>query len=125
MSDAPAPAPAAAPADPIVVEPTDTGVVARLNLKLLDQQSLQRVDELADKAMCGRPGATNLVLDMSRVQILPSLGMGGLVLLMKKYKERRQHLKLAAVQPQVVRALAITKLDHILELHDTVEAAVR
>jgi anti-anti-sigma factor len=118
MSDAPA-------ADPIVVEPTDTGVIARLNLKLLDDKSLKRMDEMIDKAACGRPGVTNIVLDMSRVQIVPSLGLGALVQLMKKYKERRQHVKLAAVQPQVRTAMAITRLDRVLDLHDTVESAGR
>lgn len=125
MSDAPAPAAPAAPADPIVVKLTDTGVIARLNLKLLDDKSLHRMDEMVDKAMCGRPGATHIVLDMSRVQIVPSLGLGALVQLMRKYKERRQHVRLAAVQPQVRTAMAITKLDHILDLHDTVESAMR
>ena len=118
MSDAPA-------ADPIVIEATDTGVVARLNLKLLDDRSLTRMDEMVDKAACGRAGATNIVLDMSRVQIVPSLGLGLLLTLMKKYKERGQHVKLAAVQPQVRTAMAITKLDQILDLYDTVEAAGR
>ena len=121
MSDAPA-TPAA---EPIVVEPTETGVIARLNVKLLDDQSLKRMDEMVDKAACGRPGATNIVLDLSRVQIVPSLSLGVLLQLVNKYKERRQHLKLAAVQPQVRTAMAITKLDRVFDLHDTVESAMR
>ena len=128
MSDAPAPAsaaPAAPAVDPIVVEPTETGVIARLNLKLLDDRSLSRMDEMVDKAACGRPGVTNIVLDMSRVQIVPSLGLGVLLQLQKKYRERKQHVKLAAVQPQVKTAMAITKLDRILDLYETVESASR
>ena len=127
MSDTPAPAatPPAPAADPIVVEPTETGVVARLNLKLLDDHSLKRMDDMIDKAACGRPGVTNIVLDMSQVRIVPSLGLGLLIQLMKKYKERKQYVKLAAVQPQVRTTMAITKLDRVLDLHDTVEAALR
>src|SRR4051812_30528589 len=88
-------------ADPVVIETTDHAVIARVNLKLFDEQSLKHMDELIDKAACGRPGVDTIVLDLSRVQILPSLGMGALLTLQNKYKERRQQVKLAALQPQV------------------------
>ena len=133
MSDAPAPAPApagapAAPvpaADPVVIESTDTGVVARLNVKLLDDATVRRADELADKAACGRAGVNYIVLDMSRVQIVPSLGLGALLQLMSKYKERNQRVRLAGVQSQVRTTMAITKLDKVFDLYETVEAATR
>ena len=116
---------ATVPAEPVLVEAADNGVIARLNVKLLDDQNLRRADELLDKAACGRPGVVNIVLDMSRVQIVPSLGLGILLQLSKKYADRKQQLMLAAVQPQVRSTMAITKLDRILDLRDTVEAALR
>lgn len=119
MADATAPA-----ANPVVVETTDTAVIARLNIKLLDDQTLKRMDELVDKAACGRPGVNVIVLDMSHVQIVPSLGLGAILTLSKKYEERKQHLKLAGVQPQVKSTMHITKLDKILDLEETVEAAI-
>jgi anti-anti-sigma factor len=117
MSDAPV-------ADPVVIETTDTAVIARVNLKLFDEQNLKRMDELIDKAACGRPGVDTIVLDLSHVQLLPSLGMGALIQLANKYKERRQQVKLAAVQPQVRTAMKITRLDRILVMEETVEAAL-
>jgi anti-anti-sigma factor len=119
MADAKAPV-----ADPVTVETTDTAVIARLNVKFLDDQCLKRMDELVDKAACGRPGVNVIVLDMSHVQIVPSLGLGAILQLSKKFGERKQHVKLAAVQPQVKTTMAITKLDRILDLEDTVEAAI-
>lgn len=119
MSDAPAPA-----VDPVVIESTDTAVIARVNLKLFDDQSLKRMDEMIDKAACGRPGVNVIVLDMSRVKIVPSLGLGAILQLHNKYKERNQQVKLAGVHPQVKQTMAITKLDRILDLEETVEAAL-
>ena len=124
MAEIPAAAPAAAVVDPVVIENIDTGVVARLNLKFLDDQTLKRMDEMIDKAACGRPGVNVIVIDMSYVQIVPSLGLGAILQLSKKYEERKQHVKLAAVQPQVRTTMAITKLDRILDLEETVEAAI-
>ena len=114
----------ASTADPVVIENTDHAVIARLNLKLVDDKNLKLMDEMIDKAACGRPGVDTIVLDMSRVQIVPSLGLGALLRLTNKYKERNQEVRLAAVQPQVKTTMAITKLDRILVLQDTVERAL-
>jgi anti-anti-sigma factor len=110
--------------DPLIVETTDHAVIARVNLKLFDDANLKRMDEMIDKAACGRPGVDTIVLDLSRVRILPSLGLGALLQLTNKYKERHQRLILAALQPQVRTTLTITKLDQVLELEDSVEGAL-
>ncbi|HEV2296353.1 MAG TPA: anti-sigma factor antagonist [Tepidisphaeraceae bacterium] len=120
MSDAPAPAPAPAP-DPITIETRDQAVIARVNLKLFDDKNVKAMNELIDQA-AGKSGVVAVVLDMSRVQIMPSLGLGALIQLSRQCKSRNQRLKLAAVQPQVRQAMSITKLDNILDLVDTVEA---
>lgn len=123
MSDAPAAAPTPA-VDPVTVESIDNAVIARLKVKLLDDQTLRRMDAMVDKAACGRPGVNVIVLDLSHVQIVPSLGLGAILQLTKKYQERNQKVKLVAVQPQVKTTMAITKLDRILDLEETVEAAI-
>jgi anti-sigma B factor antagonist len=66
-----------------------------------------------------------VVIDLSRVQILPSLGLGALVQISNKCKARGQPLKLAAVQPGIRKVFAITRLDRILDLVDSVEAALQ
>ncbi len=114
MSDAPAP-------NPIVIEPRDNAVIARVNLKLFDDKNLKAMSELIDQA-AAKPGVELVVLDMSRVQILPSLVFGVLIQLLHRCRDRKQKLKLAGVQPQVRAAMTITKLDQLLDLVDTVEA---
>jgi anti-anti-sigma factor len=109
--------------DPVAIETSGSAVVARVNLKLFDDKNLKRMNEMIDEA-AAQPGVVNVVLDLSRVQIVPSLGLGALVQLSKKCKARQQRLRLAAVQPQVRETMAITKLNRILTLEDTVEAAM-
>ena len=116
MTQAPVPAP-----DPITIETRDDAVIARVNLKLFDDKNVRAMTESIDRA-AGEPGVVTVVLDMSRVQIMPSLGLGALIQLLYRCKSRQQRLKLAAVQPQVREAMSITKLDQILDLVDTVEA---
>ena len=113
----------AATADPVAVETSGDAVVVRVNLKLFDDANLKRMSEMIEQA-AARPGVTRVVLDLSRVQIVPSLGLGAIVQLSNKCKGRQQRLKLAGVQPQVRQTMAITKLDRILDLEDTVEAAM-
>jgi anti-anti-sigma factor len=120
MSDAPAPAPAP---DPVTIETRDNAIIARVNLKLFDDKNVKAMNELIGQA-AGQPGVIVVVLDMSRVQIMPSLGLGALVTLSYECKARQQRLKLAAVQPQVRQAMSITKLDQIFDLVDTVEAGI-
>lgn len=109
-------------ADPIAIETIGSAVIARVNLKLFDDKNIKLMNQLIDQA-AGKAGVVTVVLDMSRVQIVPSLGLGALVQISNKCRARQQRLKLAAVQPQVRQTMSITKLDRILDLVDTVEAA--
>jgi anti-anti-sigma factor len=109
--------------DPVAIETAGDAVVARVNLKLFDDKTLKRMTDMIEQA-AARPGVMRVVLDLSRVQIVPSLGLGAIVQLSNKCKARQQRLKLAAVQPQVRQTMSITKLDRILDLEETVEAAI-
>ena len=120
MSDASASTPA-----PVVIEkPAADIVVARVHLKLLDDTDLKLLSQQIDQA-AGEAGVSIVVIDLSRVQILPSLGLGALVQISNKCKARNQTLKLAGVQPGIRKVFAITRLDRILDLADSVEAALR
>jgi len=116
MSDAPA-------APPVAIETTGSAIIARVNLKLFDDKNLKLMEQMIDEAAT-KPGVTTVVLDMSRVQIVPSLGLGALVQLNKKCRARQQRLKLAGVVPMVRQTMSITKLDRILDLEDSVDAAL-
>lgn len=109
---------------PISIERIGAAIVARINLKLLDDKSLKSLITLVDNAS-GDTTASIVVMDLSRVQMLPSLALGALAQLASRCRARKQRIALAAAQPQIQQVLKISKLDQILVLADSVEAAVQ
>jgi len=117
MSDTPA-------SPPVVIENAPDAIVARVNVKLLDDKEIRLLSQLIDESATA-PGVGMVIIDLSRVQILPSLGLGALVQISNKCKARSQTLKLAAVQPAIRKVFAITRLDRILDMVDSVDAALQ
>src|SRR5262245_41634317 len=99
-----------APSTPIPIETKGEAIIARPQVKMMDDPSLKALSQALDQAAGGSSGITLVVLDLSRVQIIPSLGLGLLVQVSSKCKSRQQKLKLAAVQPMVRQVFAITRL---------------
>jgi anti-sigma B factor antagonist len=92
---------------------------------MLDDESLRALSQAIDeKAGAAASGVSLVVLDLSRVQLLPSLALGLLVQMSSKCKARQQKLKLAAVQQQVRQVFAITRLDRVFEFAPSVDAAL-
>jgi anti-sigma B factor antagonist len=120
MAD-PADPPRAIPA--VTVEKHGNAIVAALNVKLLDDQSLKLLRQVIDQALEDQT-ISPLVIDLSRVELLPSLGLGIIVKLAGKCTSANRTLKLAALRPQVRQVFSITRLDGLLNLTDTVEAAL-
>ena len=78
----------------------------------------QNVTRLIDE------GARLLILDLSRVSRIDSIGLGGLVQTLVRMRTRGGCLKLAAPTPFVRNILAITKLTTVFEIHDSVDRAL-
>jgi anti-anti-sigma factor len=108
---------------PITVEHTDGVIVARPKMKMVDDGALRELGRLIDEASEANSSAGLVVLDLSSVTIMPSVALGHLLQLLNKCGARRQVLKLAAVQPQLRRVFAITRLDQVFQFADSVEAA--
>ncbi len=69
-------------------------------------------------------GERVLILDLSGVPRIDSIGLGGLVQMFVRMRNRGGHLKLAAPTPFVRNVLTITKLSSVFEIHDSVEHAI-
>jgi anti-anti-sigma factor len=65
-----------------------------------------------------------VALDLSRVNYFPSLSLGAVVTLLSTLRKHQQRLILAGLQPQVREALAITHLDKLFEIHQSIDDAV-
>lgn len=111
-------------AETIVIETTPSAIVARVNAKLLDDATILKLTQSVDAAG-GAAGAPALVvIDMARVEFLPSLCLGALVQILNNCKGRQQKVKLAGLRPAIRKTFSITRLDRVFELADSVEAAV-
>lgn len=92
--------------------------VSQLTIAYADLEKLQQ--ELF-AAIDGE--ASRLVLDLAGVASMDSFGVGVLMSAYRRMAKKGGTLKLAAVTPRVRSALAISKVDTVVEIHDTVEAA--
>lgn len=117
MSDAPG-------ETPITVETTDSAIVARARLKMLDDTELKTLMNLVDQASDANPALTLVILDLSHVTMMPSMALGLLLQVSTKCAARRQRLKLAGLQPQLRRVFTITRLDRVFQFADSVETAM-
>ena len=106
------------------IEKRDRTVIARPMRKLAEENDLKTLIRLIDET-CGTGGEISVVvLDLSHVSLLPSLGFGLLVQISNKCKSRNQKLKLAGVLPQIRQVFAITRLDRMFDFAPSVESAI-
>jgi anti-sigma B factor antagonist len=107
----------------VAVEKKGDALIARPQVKMMDDVTLRRLARSIDDASESDPGISLVILDLSRVAIVPSMALGLLLQTLNKCTARQQRLKLAAVQPQIRKVLTLTRLDQVFELADSVEAA--
>jgi len=69
-------------------------------------------------------GLTEIILDLTGVDLLDSSGLSALVEGLKTARERSGSLKLAGLSPQVASIFKLTMLDHIFEMYPSVGAVL-
>ena len=109
---------------PVTVQRTGSTVVARAHVKMMDDEALKTLRRLVDEAS-GAGGVQLVVIELSKVTILPSMALGLLVQISNKCKSREQRLTLAGVPPLVRQVFSITRLDRVFQFADNVEAAMQ
>ena len=109
-------------ADNLVLESNDrgewtvVGVVGEVDLYTAPRLK----ERLADLAGRGR---SHLVVDLTSVEFMDSTGLGVLIGALKRCKESGGSLALVAPREPVMKVLAITGLDKVFPVHDSVEDA--
>ena len=108
----------------IATETRGSALIVTPQIKMLDDEHLKAMSTAIDQGAGSNSAVSVVVIDLSKVQLLPSLALGLLVQVSNKCKARQQKLKLAGVQPAVRQVFAITRLDRIFEFVSTVDAAI-
>jgi anti-sigma B factor antagonist len=106
------------------IEKRNRAVIARPMRKMAEESDLKAMIRLIDEACTAGSDISLVVVDLSHVTILPSLGLGLLVQISNKCKSRQQQLKLAGVLPQIRQIMSITRLDRMFDFVPNAEAAV-
>ena len=105
------------------IEGHDEIVLAAVQCARLDEDLTRRMQEEV-AAAASRVEGLPVVLDMSAVEFIPSLSLGALVKLLMDFKEKGRRFILAGVQPPIRGALAVTRLDKVFEMYNTVDEAL-
>jgi anti-sigma B factor antagonist len=69
-------------------------------------------------------GHTRVVLDLTNVDFLDSIGLGVIVSVLKRVRSHGGELVLVGAVPRVRALFELTRLDEILELHDHLDDAL-
>ena len=111
-------------AQSIILEKRDNTAIVRPQVKMMDDEQLKTLIKVIDEATGADSGVKLVILDLSRITILPSLALGLMVQISRNCKTRDQKLKLAAVQAHIRKVFAVTRLDRIFQFADSTEAAM-
>jgi anti-anti-sigma factor len=102
----------------------DDVVIAELaDRKILDEVNIAQIGEQLYN-LTGQQDSPKLVLDFSSVSHMSSSALGMLITLNKRLVERKGHLRLCCIQPSIQEVFRITRLNEILEIHETRQEAV-
>jgi anti-sigma B factor antagonist len=96
-------------------------LILRLEGELMGGDDLRPFQEAVYQAI--RRGLTRVVVDMAEVKWMNSSGLGVLMAGLTTLRSSEGDLKLIRVPDRVRRPIQITKLDQILQMFDSIEAA--
>ena len=88
----------------------------------IDTQSAADMDQALQAAVS--EGRHNLVVDMSGVEFISSVGLRALAATLVKSRAEGGDMKVAALNARVTRVFRIIGFDVLMSVHDTPEAAI-
>ena len=107
----------------VSIEPHDEILLAVVGCTLMEEQHTQAM-QAEVSAAAEETRQLPVVLDLSNVAFIPSMALGALVVLLREFREHGQRFILAGLQPEVRSTLALTRLDKLFEICDSVEDAL-
>ena len=106
----------------IKTEKKNTIVVFHVSGELMGGDEIKVFQDAIYEAI--RDGLVSVVVEMSGVKWMNSSGLGMLMSGLTTLRGSGGDLRLARVPDRVRRPIEITRLDRVLQIHDTVEAAM-
>ncbi len=107
----------------VSIQPHERVVLAAVTRKSLDGITSGRLESEVSAASAQEPGKV-VVLDMSKVDFVPSVALGSILRLAQDLKFFGRRLIVVGVTSQVRRTMSVTRLDKVLELRATLADAL-
>ena len=102
----------------------DVTVAKFIDKKILDEGNIQIIGSQLF-ALIEQDNRQKIVLDFSNVEYLSSAALGKLITMDKKVKAAKGKLRLCCIRPDIYEVFAITKLNKLFDMKDTLEAALQ
>jgi anti-anti-sigma factor len=107
----------------VEVKPHAEAVWAVVRPRVLDDVACSRMQSEVIEAADARSNAA-VILDLTPVEYVPSLGLGALVSLHRQLRQKEHRLLLTGLHPDVRMTLAVTRLDKLFEIYPTFDDAL-
>ena len=105
-----------------VLKHDDVTVIEFVDRNILDEANIQQIGTEIG-SLIDNDEAEKLVISFSNVDHLSSAALGALITIHNKLKAKGGVLKLTNIDPQIYEVFAITKLNKLFEIHETLDAA--
>jgi anti-anti-sigma factor len=105
------------------VDKRDVAVVASIGVRRLDHNSTNQLKAEVAAAAAGAP-RYSIILDMSKLEFVPSVALGALVDLVRTLRQGGQRLLLVGLNRQIRSTLAVTRLDKLMEIFTDADDAL-
>src|SRR5207244_1090159 len=105
------------------IEPHPEAVRVTIGQSRLDETIIEAMQERVNAAAAQHP-ALPVVLDMSQVEYVPSLGLGSLVGLQRRLRQEGHRFVLAGLQHEIRSLLTMTRLDKLFEIRASFDEAL-
>ncbi|MBI5366147.1 MAG: STAS domain-containing protein [Planctomycetes bacterium] len=101
----------------------DITVAEITGAKVLEEVTIQAIAQELNK-LADAPYKVKLVIDFNKVDYLSSAVLGKIIALNKKVAADKGQLRLCCIKPSILEVFKITKLDKVVAIHPSREAAV-
>jgi len=92
--------------------------VKRFNIILADQVKTEIIN-------CIKSGCKKVIFNFQDVSFIDSSGFGALVAIYSFAKENQAKFKLCNISKEAMELVIVTKLDHVFEIHATIEECIK
>lgn len=82
---------------------------------ILDGPQMKQVGQEVNEAL--QSGVQIVLIDLEKVTLMDSAGLGGLVSTLKKVRAANGQLYLCSVNPQVTMVFELTKMDRVFQMY--------